>query len=200
MTIETILLLLLSIPLGYLTYYIHQKGKNQANKEDVEALTNIVEDIKHSNAKELEELKQKYYVASEREKQYYEEERKVIIDYYIFFNNCISNIIDNLDGVIITHKDGLQLLWSNYLELNVFSQKIDLLVRDDDIVYLSGDLNSLYNDIYSLLKKGYKEAKENGKYDAEMYENKLNPISKKIGDKMREYKDASKQYLSSPQQ
>jgi ElaB/YqjD/DUF883 family membrane-anchored ribosome-binding protein len=86
------------------------------------------------------------------------------------------------------------------LELNVFSQKIDLLVRDDDIVYLSGDLNSLYNDIYSLLKKGYKEAKENGKYDAEMYENKLNPISKKIGDKMREYKDASKQYLSSPQQ
>ncbi|HET6992310.1 MAG TPA: hypothetical protein VFJ43_13340, partial [Bacteroidia bacterium] len=42
---------------AYLIYYAQQKGKNQADKEDLRKITEIVEEVKKKNNEEIELLK-----------------------------------------------------------------------------------------------------------------------------------------------
>ena len=42
---------------GYFPSYMKEKGKNAATKEDIEDITQIIESIKQSNAKDIEQLK-----------------------------------------------------------------------------------------------------------------------------------------------
>lgn len=56
-----LIIIILQIVIGllsaYLLYYAQQKGKNQADKEDLRKLTVIVEEVKKKNNEEIELLK-----------------------------------------------------------------------------------------------------------------------------------------------
>lgn len=67
-----LIIIFLQIAIGllsaYLLYYAQQKGKNQADKEDLKKLTEVVEEVKKKNNEEIELLKANLSLLTDREK------------------------------------------------------------------------------------------------------------------------------------
>lgn len=126
---------------AYLIFYAREKGKNQANKNDLEYLTKIVEDIKKENTREIELLKANLLVLTDKEKQIFNEEKESII---IFFAQLNTWIWDSLNVYIyeynhlnyqdITSK--LIIMRDNYNKTNVTFSKVKLIVGDDNLIAL----------------------------------------------------------------
>ena len=86
-------IILLQIIVGllaaYLLYYAKQKGKNQADKQDLQKLTEIVEEVKQKNSEELELLKTNLSLLSNRHLQIFSEEKDAIVKFFSQLNSWI---------------------------------------------------------------------------------------------------------------
>ncbi len=135
---------------AYLIYYAQQKGKNQADKEDLKKLTTIVEDVKKKNSEEIELLKANLSVLTDREKQIFSEEKEAII---IFFSQLHKWIWDSLNIYLNEYNhsnykelsDRLIIMRDAYNQTNVSFAKVQLLVKDETLIKAGHDAMSRPN-------------------------------------------------------
>jgi len=93
-----LLIIFLEIVIGlisaYLIYYVQKKGNNQADKEDLKKLTEIVEDVKKKNTNEIEIIKANLSLLNDRSKQIFNEEKDSIIVFFAQLNTRIREAIN----------------------------------------------------------------------------------------------------------
>jgi hypothetical protein len=142
MTIQLIIILLqivIGLLSAYLLYYAQQKGKNQADKEDLRKLTEIVEEVKKKNNEEIELLKANLSLLTDREKQIFGEEKQAIIDFFAQLNTWIW---DSLNIYISEYNHAnyqdistrLIAMRDAYNQTNVTFSKVQLIVTDKDLI------------------------------------------------------------------
>lgn len=164
MTNFTIILLQIVITLltAYLLYFAKQKGKNQADKEDLKKLTTIVEEVKKENSKEIELLKANLALFADKEKQIFTEEKESIV---IFFSQLNTWIWDSLNIYIHeynhsnykTISDRLIIIRDSYNKTNVTFSKVKLIIEDEELIAAGHDAIvktlKLHHFIEGLLKR-----------------------------------------------
>jgi hypothetical protein len=138
-----LIIIFLQIVIGllsaYLLYYAQQKGKNQADKEDLKKLTVIVEEVKKKNNEEIELLKANLSLLTDREKQIFGEEKQAIIDFFAQLNTWIWDSLNiyiheynhsnyqEISSRLITMRDA-------YNQTNVTFSKVRLIVTDEELI------------------------------------------------------------------
>jgi hypothetical protein len=138
-----LIIIILQIVIGllsaYLLYYAQQKGKNQADKEDLKKLTVIVEEVKKKNNEEIELLKANLSLLTDREKQIFGEEKQAIIDFFAQLNTWIWDSLNiyileynhsnyqEISSRLITMRDA-------YNQTNVTFSKVRLIVTDEELI------------------------------------------------------------------
>lgn len=78
--------------------YFGEKGKNIATKEDIEEITTLVEQVKHSFTKETEYLKANLGLLTNIHSNLISEERAAIIDYNDKYFSWLNKLIDSSLG------------------------------------------------------------------------------------------------------
>jgi hypothetical protein len=134
-----ILQIIIGLISAFLLYYAQKKGINQADKEDLKKLTQIVEDVKKKNNEEIELLKANLSLLTDREKQIFEEEKEAII---VFFAQLNTWIWDSLNIYIHEYNHSnyqdistrLISMRDSYNRTNVTFAKVRLIVNDDELV------------------------------------------------------------------
>lgn len=124
---------------AYLLYYARQKGKNQADKEDLKKLTEVVEDIKKKNNEEIELLKAKLSILTDKKVQLFSEEKEALI---IFFSQLNKWIWESLNLYLNEYNhtnykdlsDRLTIMRDAFNQTNVSFAKVQLLVKDNDLI------------------------------------------------------------------
>lgn len=142
MTTEIIIItlqILIGLLSAYLLFYAQQKGKNQADKEDLRKLTEVVEEVKRKNNEEIELLKANLSLLTDREKQIFGEEKEAIV---IFFAQLNTWIWDSLNIYIYEYNHAnyqdistrLIAMRDAYNKTNVTFSKVRLIVKDEDLI------------------------------------------------------------------
>lgn len=122
-----------------LTFYLRQKGKNQANKEDLKKLTQIVEEVKKDNNKEIELLKASLSLLNDKEKQMFGEGKEAIT---LFFASLNTWIWDSLNIYIHEYNHAnyqeistrLIAMRDSYNKTNVSFSKVKLMIDDENLI------------------------------------------------------------------
>ncbi len=136
---EMIVLQIITILIAaFLLFYAQQKGKNLAEKSDIGKITEIVEDIKTENAREIELLKANLALLNDKEKLIFYEEKESII---LFFSQLNTWIWDSLN--IYMHEynptnfsdisQKLIIMRDSYSKTNVAFSKVRLIVNNDEL-------------------------------------------------------------------
>src|ERR1022692_3308276 len=73
----------------FLTNFFKQKGKNLADKNDIQKLTQIVEDVKSKFTNENEHLKAALSILVDKKNKSYTQEQQAIIAFYTEVNTWI---------------------------------------------------------------------------------------------------------------
>ena len=142
MTMQLIIIILqivIGLLSAYLLYYAQQKGKNQADKEDLRKLTVIVEEVKKKNNEEIELLKANLSLLTDREKQIFGEEKQAIVNFFAQLNTWIW---DSLNIYIHEYNHAnyqdistrLIAMRDAYNQTNVTFSKIQLIATDKDLI------------------------------------------------------------------
>ncbi|MBW8325136.1 MAG: hypothetical protein K0M50_10270 [Prolixibacteraceae bacterium] len=139
-----ILQIVIGLLTAYLIYYAQQKGKNQADKEDLRKLTEIVEDVKRKNNEEIELLRANLSLLTDREKQIFNEEKQAIV---IFFAQLNTWIWDSLNIYIYEYNHSnyqeissrLIVMRDAYNQTNVAFSKVRLIVTDEEVIKAGHD-------------------------------------------------------------
>lgn len=138
------LLIVIGLLSAYLLYYAQQKGKNQADKEDLKKLTETVEEVKKKNNEEIELLKANLSLLTDREKQIFGEEKQAIIDFFAQLNSWIGDSLNiyiheynhanyqDISSRLITMRDA-------YNQTNVSFAKVQLIASDNDLIKAGHD-------------------------------------------------------------
>lgn len=124
---------------AYLLYYAQQKGKNQADKEDLKKLTEIVEEVKKKNNEEIELLKANLSLFTDREKQIFGEEKQAIVEFFAQLNSWIW---DSLNIYIYEYNHSnyqtistqLIAMRNAYNKTNISFAKVKLIVSDENLI------------------------------------------------------------------
>lgn len=143
MTNEGFILLLLQVIIAlliaYLTNYINQKGKNWANKEDLQQLTQIVEAVKNNFQVENIRLKAELNILTERKNQIFTEEKEAIILFHTTVNDwlwvkCTIPIFDYNETNFNDLGEKIISLKNQYSQVQVLFSKVQLLVDNPQLI------------------------------------------------------------------
>jgi len=138
-----ILIIILEIIIGllstYFIYYARQKGKNQADKNDLKKLTIIVEDVKKKNNEEIELLKANLSILSDKKIQLFSEGKEAIIVFYAQLHKWIWDGLNiHLNEYDHSNYNDLKertiKIRDDHNHTNVTFSKVQLLVNDDDLI------------------------------------------------------------------
>ena len=76
----------------YLANYLNEKGKNIAQKEDLEVLTSLIEKVKNNFNRDIEHLRSDLGISSNATISLIQEEKKAIVEFYkAYFSWYVSN-------------------------------------------------------------------------------------------------------------
>lgn len=150
---NTILEIVIGLISAYLLYYVHKKGQNQADKEDLKKLTEIVEDVKMKNSKEIESIKANLSLLTDRGKQIFSEEKDSIIVFFAQLNTWIweglnINIKNFSTFNIGTIKERLLKMQDASNKTNVAFAKVMLIIDDDELIKQGQEAIKKTYDIY----------------------------------------------------
>lgn len=155
MTNTIILILEVGIVLlsGYLIFYAHQKGRNQADKEDLKKLTEIVENVKMKNSKEIESIKANLVLLTNKSKQIFSEEKDSIIVFFAQLNTWIWEALNiNVENLSISNietiKERLIKMQDASNKTNVAFAKVTLIINDVELVRLGQEAINKINDVH----------------------------------------------------
>lgn len=124
---------------GYLIFYVHQKGKNQADKEDLKKLTEIVEDVKKKNTEEIEVIKANLSLLTDKGKQIFSEEKDSIVVFFAQLNTWIWDSLNiNIEDYSWVNVEDIEKrlveMQNAYNKTNVAYSKVMLIVSDVELV------------------------------------------------------------------
>lgn len=175
---------------AYLIYYAQQKGKNQADKEDLKKITQIVEDVKKKNNEDIELLKANLSFLTEKEKQVYSEGKEAIV---VFFSQLNTWIWTGLNIYIheynhINYQEISQRLITMrdaYNTTNVSYSKVKLIIEDENLVELGREAISATLKFHLFLEALLKRLSmtlnmEKSLWDQILKENDLGNLSPEI--------------------
>src|SRR5690554_4588920 len=74
---------------AYLLYYVREKGKNQATKEDLKEITDTVEEVKRKYTEENELLRANLNILTSKKNIMFTEEKEAIVQYFAQLNKWI---------------------------------------------------------------------------------------------------------------
>jgi hypothetical protein len=146
--LNVIELLLLIVIAGFGKYYISyfkKKGDNLAKKEDIAELTEIVQQIEHNYATDIESLKAKLTILTNKRTSVFEEEKESIVTFFASVNYWVWDTLHietheyfhgnygELSDKIIRFRDA-------YKKVNVAMSKVDLLISNPELVKSGNDL------------------------------------------------------------
>lgn len=130
---------------NYLPSYLSEKGKNLAQKEDIEEITDKIEGIKHLYAKEHGEIQQKLTHLLYIQGNYRDDERKAIIEFYEAYYHWMYTVFEipittyNFSRIDLL-EEKMQELNGYFININKASAKLVLLVKSDDLIAGSSEL------------------------------------------------------------
>lgn len=124
---------------NYLPSYFQEKGKLLAQKEDIAAITQKIEEVKVSFTKETETLKFDLQRLVSHEVSHRNEERNAIIDFFVKCNTWLYSYLEiPFDTYGMEQLQALREkrvhLEKYYAETNVARAKLHLLVKNEQIV------------------------------------------------------------------
>jgi hypothetical protein len=130
---------------NFLPNYFNEKGKLLAQKEDIQEITEKIEGVKSEFTKETEFLKVELQKLLNFEVSHRTEERNSIINFYERYNQWLYALLEINFGVYSNVNFGELVekriyIEKFYAETSVAQSKLKLLVKDNDIIILSGDL------------------------------------------------------------
>ena len=164
-SINTWIEIVIGIISAYLLYYVHKKGQNQADKEDLKKLTEIVEDVKMKNNIEIESIRANLSLLTDRGKQIFSEEKDSIIVFFAQLNTWIwESLNNNIDDYTISNFDDIPNklihMQDDYNKTKVTFSKVVLIINNSELVSKGKEaINTTYQlHIYrtAYLKELYK--------------------------------------------
>lgn len=165
MTTQTFIIAI-QIIVGLLTvsliYYVQQKGKNQADKEDLRDLTEIIEDVRHKYAKENELLKSSLSLFTSKQNILFTEGKNAIIEFYSNLNKWLwHNLNISAHEYNLTNftelSSRLLAMRDNYNDTNISFGKIQILANDENLIEAGHDaiMDTLY--LHQFIEKTIKD-------------------------------------------
>lgn len=144
---------------NYLPSYFSQKGKNLANKEDIEELTDKVQKVTSLYAQKNNEIEQKLSYLLSIHSSHRSEERVAIIEFYESYMHWMYTIleipIDQYNSITIEKIINKKFELDDYfISVNKSSAKLLLLVKNEPLLNIQNEM------IVELIRfKGWTEAK-----------------------------------------
>lgn len=197
---------------SYLPSYFSQKGKNLANKEDIEELTTKIESVKKDFTKDLESFKNKLSFEREYKIKHKIEERDAIFKFWESICAWNTNIaIYKYENYKIEQLLGNPSIFKNLNEcmMNTISTYsiLQLKSNHEEILKLGSILYNLYNFAMGDLSEYFQKV-ENIKHHSnrdelfEKYRSELKEKLKRFYKNNKTCKDkfikVAKKYLSTP--
>lgn len=136
---EQVIQILILMVGAYLIYYARQKGKNQADKNDIKGITKAVEDVKSEYAVELEKIRAELGVFTSKKNVVFQEQKEAIIDFSSFLNKWtwIGLQLKSVHLNAFSEKviEEFKSLNQNYEDNTVLAfSRLQLMVPEQDIV------------------------------------------------------------------
>jgi len=131
---------------AYLIYYARQKGKNQADKEDIAQITKNVEEIKHKYSEDIEMLKAELSLIINKKSILFTDEKEAIIQYFAQYNKWLWDGL-NVHITEYNHTNFHQLsdklikMRDDYNQTNIAFAKLQLLVNNEELINKGLDAN-----------------------------------------------------------
>lgn len=161
-----IVTIIIQVLVGLLTtcliFYVQQKGKNLADKEDLGKLTEIVEDVRHKYAKENELLKSSLTLFTNKQNILFTEGKNAIIEFYSNLNKWLWHNLD-ISAHEYNHTNFTELstklltMRDHYHDTNISFGKVQLLGNDENLVLAGHEaiMDTLYLHQYveQIIKK-----------------------------------------------
>jgi len=130
----------------YLVYYARQKGKNQADKEDLKKLTETIEEVKYKYTKENELLRANLNILTSKKNILFNEEKEAIIKYFGQLNKWIWDGL-NVQVVDYNHTNFHELserlinMRDDHNKTNIEFAKVQLLVKNEELIKIGHETN-----------------------------------------------------------
>lgn len=130
-TIE-IIILLISLYIGFFKNYFNEKGKQLALKEDVEEITRIVENTKAIFIKDIEYIKSELQVKTNNKSKFNEKKMEIILE---FFSNLMTwkDSINNISAFELStpdrYNDRKRLIQTSYNKLEKSHRTIKFFIN-----------------------------------------------------------------------
>lgn len=143
---------------NWLPSYYSEKGKNLATKEDISAITNIVEGVKNAFTTETEKLKSTLNLIANLRTSIFSEERNAIISlhekYFIWFNLLTDpNIIYyEISSELQEHSSKIK---HAYRELQAAEARFNLFIETGELTEKASDLIDKTMENLPLLSANY---------------------------------------------
>lgn len=130
---------------AFLVNFLNQKGKNLADKGDIEKLTEIVEEVRNRFSSENEHLKAGLSILVDKRTKSFTQEQQAIITFYTEINAWIwektkisiheywINDVEKLNQKIIDMNQA-------YNNVHIYNGVMDLLVDDDSLTKAADEL------------------------------------------------------------
>lgn len=140
---------------AYLLYYVHKKGQNQADKEDLKKLTKIVEDVKMKNSKEIESIRANLSLLTDKRKQIFNEEKDSIVVFFAQLNTWIWKSLNiNIDSFNLLNVEDIPKalieMQNAYNNTKVSYSKVMLIINDTQLVQAGQDVIEKTNKVHNL--------------------------------------------------
>lgn len=123
---------------GGLVFYFQQKGKNLADKQDLQKLTGIVEEVKQKYANENELLKADLAVFTSKQNVIYNEGKDALIENFSdlnkwFWDSLQVDVKDFSANNIVDIEVRLAKMKEQYQAANISFGRVELLMLDETI-------------------------------------------------------------------
>lgn len=131
---------------AYLVYYARQKGKNQADKEDLKQITETVEEVKQKYTEENELLRANLNILTSKKNLLFNEEKEAIIKYFGQLNKWIWDGL-NVQIVEYNHANFQELserlikMRDDHNKTNIEFAKVQLLVKNEELIQIGHETN-----------------------------------------------------------
>lgn len=131
---------------GYFGAYFRKKGENLATKDDIGAITTIVEMVKADIAKQSDEFRSELNIAANRKTKLYDIRIEILKELYVKAHNLnraysLSGIIDFFEFDSVHFADLDSKIDKAYIEFSNFYDESSIFLPDELDNYLSNFVN-----------------------------------------------------------
>ena len=193
----------------YLANYLNEKGKNIAQKEDLEVLTSLIEKVKNNFNRDIEHLRSDLGISSNATISLIQEEKKAIVEFYKAYfswyvsNTTLSNKATSFDNNLV--ESAIADLDEKNMELSRVEAVFDLYVKIGDFKIAKTELvrntrkaigGDTINHLYGIMKSNIFIEYKKGIMNQAKDESLVQKIFEEIASEMEKRGDMNRDHLS----